>query len=48
VKNPFPKAAESACEAVARLKPSFPADARVGRDRQQGNDLTLSSIRGYE
>jgi hypothetical protein len=48
VKNPFPRAAESACEAVEGLEPGSPADAGAGRDRQPGRDLTLSSVRGYE
>jgi ABC-2 type transport system ATP-binding protein len=48
VKNPFPSAAESACEAVERLEPGSPADAGAGRDRQPGDNLTLSSVRGYE
>jgi len=45
VKNPFPRAAESACEAVEGLEPGSPADAGAGRDRQPGRDLTLSSVR---
>jgi hypothetical protein len=48
VKNSFPRAPESACEAVEGLEPGSPADAVAGRDRQKGRDLTLSSVKGYE
>ena len=48
MKNPFPSAAESACERVEGLEPGSPADAGAGRDRRPGHDLTLSSVRGYE
>jgi len=48
VKNPFPSAPESACEAVEGPEPGSPTDAGAGRDRQPGHDLTLSSVRGYE
>jgi hypothetical protein len=48
VKNPFPRAAESPCEAVEGLEPGSPADAGAGRDRQPGRHLTPSSVRGYE
>ncbi len=48
VKNPFPRAAESVCEAVEGLEPGSPADAVAGRDRQTGRDWTLSSVKSYE
>jgi hypothetical protein len=48
VKNPFSRAAESACEAVEGPEPGSTADAGAARDRQPGRDLTLSSVRGYE
>jgi hypothetical protein len=48
VKNPFSRAAESACEAAEGPEPGSSADAGAGPDRQQRRDLTLSSVRGYE
>jgi hypothetical protein len=46
VKNPFPIAAEWACEGVEKLEPVSPTAAGAGHDCQPGRDLTLGSVRG--